>query len=522
MNSKIYTTVFLIIGIVIVLNLVANEYHLRLDLTEDREYTLSEATHEILNELEDPVTVKAYFSADLPPNIVKTRQDFQDLLIEYANVADGQVIYEFINPNEKESYEQEATQNGIRPVLINVREKDQVKQQRSFLGATIQLGEKKEVIPFIQPGASMEYALSTAIKKLSIDNKPVIGFISGHGEPSTTEMQQVIDQLNVLYETRDITVTDTTEIPTEIQTLAWVRPTDSIPDAHFKKIDKFLERGGRLLVAINRVDADLNSLYGMAVKTGLEDWLQTKGFEVKDNFVVDAQCGSVSVPQQLGIFTVQANISFPYVPVVGTFAEHPITAGLESTMLEFASEVRHIPDSGKTFTPLAFTSALSNTLTAPQFFDINKQWTENDFTQQHIPLAMAMESNSLENTQGRMVVIGDGDFAVSGPPQQTRRLQPDNVNLFVNAVDWLSDDTGLIELRTRGAISRPIIELEESTKTILKYVNFLLPILLVITYGVVRAQNNRIRRLKRMGENYEADHERKRVNENKLVHEEVQ
>ena len=498
MKSSLFLTTALTIGIIVITNLLANEYHLRLDLTEDQQYTLSDATGDILADLEEPVTVKAYFSEDLPANIARTRQDFQDLLIEYANLSDDRLLYEFINPNEKENYEQEALENGIRPVLINVREKDQVKQQKAFLGATVHLGDKTEVIPFLQPGAAMEYALSTAIKKISIANKPVIGFISGHGEPSLAEMSQASEQLSVLYDVRQIPLTDTTRLPQDIRTLALIRPTDSIPASHLQRLDLFLEKGGRLLVALNSVDADLRSRFGSAQHTGLKPWLREKGIEVLDNFVIDAQCGAVSVPQQLGIFTVQANVSFPYVPLVSTFAEHPITSGLETVMFEFASEVRAAGDSTKKFYPLAFSSEQSSALAAPQFFDIDKEWTEDDFPQANIPVAAAVEGNTM-----KMVVIADGDFPVNGPPQQQRSLQPDNVNLLSNAIDWLSDDTGLIALRTKGVVSRPIRELEETTKSILKYMNFLLPMLLVIGYGIARAQKNRVVRLKRMSENLE-------------------
>jgi gliding-associated putative ABC transporter substrate-binding component GldG len=502
MKSKLYTSALLLIGIVIVLNLLAEEFHLRLDLTEDRQYTLSSATKQIIDNLEEPVTIKAYFSKDLPPHIAKTRSDFQDLLIEYANRSDEQIIYEFVNPNEKESIEQEATQNGIRPVLINVREKDQVKQQKAFLGAVVHLGDKKEVIPFIQPGAAMEYALSTAIKKISVDNKPKVGFISGHGEASISEMTEANQQLSILYQTVDVPLNDSTNIPQDIKTLALIRPMDSIPSSHLEKLDKFLAGGGRLMIAINRVQGDFRSLYGMPVHTGLEKWLKEKGVEVADNFLIDAQCGSVSVPQQFGGFTLQANISFPYIPVVGTFANHPISSGLESVMFEFASELKLVPDSARKITALAFTSEKSAALPAPQFFDINKEWSEGDFTNQHIPVAAAIEGTLSGNQVSRMVVVSDGDFPVNGPPQQQRRVQPDNINLFVNTIDWLSDDTGLIELRTRGAVSRPIRELDEGLKTTLKYGNFLLPIILIIGYGLIRAQRKRIERLKLIEETF--------------------
>src|ERR1043166_4703345 len=129
MSNKLYISTGLVILIIVAINLVSNEFHLRLDFTEDHEYTLSKATKDILDELEDPVTVKAYFSQNLPPDIAKTRQDFQEMLIEYSNRSDGKIVYEFINPNAKEADEQEAARNGIQPVVINVREKDQVKQQ---------------------------------------------------------------------------------------------------------------------------------------------------------------------------------------------------------------------------------------------------------------------------------------------------------------------------------------------------------------------------------------------------------
>jgi gliding-associated putative ABC transporter substrate-binding component GldG len=499
MKPTLISTIALVIGILIVINLLGNEFHVRFDLTEDRQYTLSDATRDILDDLEEPVTVKAYFSKNVPPEFAKARQDFQDLLIEYANRSDNQVVYEFINPNEKESLEQEAVSGGIRPVLINVREKDQVKQQKAYLGATVQLGEKKEVIPFLQPGAAMEYALSTAIKKIAIDNKPVVGFLTGHGEPPLSEMQQANQQLSVLYQTKEIKLTDSTVIADDIKTLALIRPTDSIPSKQLDILDGFLKRGGRMLVAVNHVQADFRSLYGTVAGSSIKKWLEPKGVEIMDNFVVDAHCGAVKVPQQLGIFTVEANVSFPYVPVISTFSDHPITTGLEQVMFEFASELTFRGDSTETFYPLAFSSEQSNTLPAPQFFDINKEWTENDFPRNKITVAAAIERNPM-----KMVVISDGDFPVNGPPDQARNLQPDQISLLSNAVDWLSDDTGLIELRTKGVVSRPIRQLEESTKTLLKYGNFLLPILLVIGYGILRTQQNRIRRFRRMSENYES------------------
>jgi ABC-type uncharacterized transport system involved in gliding motility auxiliary subunit len=81
-------------------------------------------------------------------------------------------------------------------------------------------------------------------------------------------------------------------------------------------------------------------------------------------------------------------------------------------------------------------------------------------------------------------------------------VNPDNLNLLINSLDWLSDDTGLVELRTQGATARPIDDLEDKKRTFLKYLNFLLPVLLALAYGIFRFQRARIIRLKRMEEGY--------------------
>ena len=499
MKRKLLITTLLVVGIVLAINFLANEVHMRLDLTDDRQYTLSKATLDILENLEEPVTVKAFFSKDLPPHIAQTRSDFQDLLVEYTSRSNGMIAYEFINPNDNEVSERLALESGIQPVMINVREKDQVKQQKAFLGATISLGEKSDVIPFVQPGSAMEYALSTAIKRISVESKPVVGFVTGHGEPALAEMGQAMELLDVLYKPQEVSL-DSLDVPASIQTLALIRPLDSLPASQLQRLDAFLARGGRLLLALNRVNGDLQRSYGMAMSNGLEGWLAQRGVAVEPSFVVDAKCGAVTVQQQQGMFNFQTQVSFPYLPVVGRFASHPITEGLETVLLQFASPVSFVGDSTKRFTPLIYSSERSATQQAPFMFDINKQWTEEDFPERNIIMGGIVED---KGSGARLIVLGDGDFPINGPREQARSLQPDNVSLMVNAIDWLSDDTGLIDLRTKGATSRPLQQLEDASKMILKYVNFLLPILLVIIYGLMRMQRNRAIRMKRMSDNYE-------------------
>ena len=498
--KKINTTILLVLGILVFANLVSEQYFFRLDLTEDRQYTLSDATEGIMKSLENPITVKAYFSENLPPDIAKTKNDFEEYLIEYARNSDNNLVYTFINPNENEETEREALEAGINPVMINVREKDQMKQQKAFLGAVLELEEQREVIPFMQPGAPLEYLLSSSIKKIAVTDKPEVGLMQGYGQATIAEMSQVKTALDILYDFKSIAVNDSTPVSEHIKTLALVRPSDTIGQPTLNQLDNFLESGGNLFIAMNRVNGDLNNSYGSAITTGLEKWLAEKGLQIREDFVVDAQCATVSVQQQQGFFNFRSNIAFPYVPIIGNFSDHPATKGLEAVVMQFASSMHFTAkDSLTTFTPLAFSSENSASKPAPQFFDIQKEWAESDFTSSRQTVAGVLEQSHFNGNRSRIYVVGDGDFPISGGQQ----VQGDNVNLMVNAIDWLSDDTGLIDLRTKGIRYRPIDQLENGTKTTLKYLNFSLPIVLVIIYGIVRMQMNRNRRSRRIEESYE-------------------
>lgn len=496
---KNITSIALIAGILLLVNILSNQFFFRLDLTEDKQYTLSNATKNILSNLENPVTVTAYFSDDLPTQFAKNKRDFQDMLVEYANLSKGMVDYEFISP-ETDEQKQEAAQNGIQPLLINVREKDQMSQQQAFMGAILKMGEQQELIPFIEPGGGMEYALSTNIKKLAVLDKPSVGLIQGHGEPSLSELGQAYQELSILYNVENIDLNTTESIVDRFKTVALIAPKDSISPSHLAKLDDYLSRGGHVYLAYNAVDADLSQARGSALTTGVETWLQSKGIQIESSFIIDSKCGSVTVPQQRGPFTFNTQIQFPYLPLIQSFPEHPATKGMEQVILPFASPVRFQGGTNTTFTPLLESSETAGTAAAPTFFDIQKQWTNADFPMSKIPIGGVLEGNIVGETPSKMIVIGDGDFAVSG--QQGGGQSKDNINLLVNGIDWLSDDTGLIELRTKGVATRPIDELEDGIRSSLKWLNFLLPIVIVIIVGVVRMQRQRSLRMKRMQESY--------------------
>jgi len=489
-------SILLVIGIVALVFLLSRQYFLRLDLTEDKQFTMSKATRSILHKLEEPVDVRAYFSENLPADFEKVKTDFQNLLIEYNNISKGKVNYQFINPGVDEASEQEAMQNGIQPLLINVREKDEASQKKAFMGAVVEYGDQKEVIPFVSAESPMEYDLTTAIKKISVKDKPSLGFLQGHGEPQIGQMAQVAQALSVIYTMENVSL-ESEPVAERVKALVIVNPTDSIPEEQFKKLDDYLAKGGKIIAALNAVNGDFSTATGSAVPNNIFQWLASHGVMVEPTFVVDASCGKVTIQQRFGNFSIPTQINFPYLPLIKSFSDHPATTGIEGVMFQFASPIKFASQDGSVFTILVTSSEKAGTQNVPLQFDIQKQWTEADFPLSNIPLGGVVEG-LMNNPDSRLVVFSDGDFIVS----QEGNLNPDNVNLMLNTIEWLVDKSGLAELRDKGVVYRPIKDLDEGKRTFTKYFNFLFPLALVALVGIWRSQRNRRKRNQRMEEKY--------------------
>jgi gliding-associated putative ABC transporter substrate-binding component GldG len=502
-RQNINTRVLLIAGILVFVNVLSYSVFFRLDFTRDKRYTLSNATLNILKNLKKTVTVTAYFSENMPPAISQARADFKDMLVEYAARSGNKVVYNFIDPSKNDTIGGAAERAGINPVMISVREKDEMKQQKAYLGAVVKMGEKTEVIPFVQPGSAMEYALTTTIKKLSIEKKQPVIFLQGNGEPSIRLMQQAQQSLDVLYDFQTFSLGDNVPIPLEYKTLTIVDPKDTFRLGQLKQLDDFLARGGRLLITYSGLDANLQTGMGSATNIGLRKWLADKNIVIGSKFIIDAHCGAITVRSHESAFNY--NMPFPYLPMIKNYANHPITKQLSSILMAFTTDLNFSGDTNKTkFTPLAFTSDKTGLMAPPVTFDVEHQWQPSEFPLSNLCVAGAFTGIN-GNKDARIVVITNSNFEVNlmGQNQQMQKVDQDNVDLFVNAVDWLTDDTGLIELRGKEVKSVPLKDIQDSTKTLLKYLNFLLPLLIVIVYGIARMQARRSKRKKRMEEVYE-------------------
>ncbi|TNE72473.1 hypothetical protein EP331_07120 [bacterium] len=499
----------LILGILICLNYLADSFIVRLDLTDDKRYTLSEASEDIAKSVMNPITVEGYFSEGLPPQLSEVQRQFRDFLDEYRAYSGGNIEYTFLNPSENEQVEQQTQQKGIQPILIDVRERDQVSQKRAYLGAIFKYGEKQEVIPYIQPGAAMEYTISSTIKRLTAQLKPTIGLLDAGGSATLQEMPQLAQVLSQQYEIETLSGLDTTDVPANIEVVLVVRPTQELSTNVLKALDQHLMRGGKLVYAINRVNTNIQAGQASVLNTGIENLLAAYKTPINGDLLRDVNANSIGVRQQRGMIQFVNQVRYPYLPLISNFGEHPISSGLETVILNFTSTIDlTLADTTIKVTGLAFSSDRSGT--ARGFFDINpfQEWQESQFNERHLPVAALVEGqfNSAfadndsvfvpmkRSSKTAYVVIGDGDLVVNGSGEQAQMMPEDNINLVANAVDYLADDTGLLTLRTKGITNRPLEQIEEGTKTTIKYANVFVPILLVIVYGLFRMQRRKAQR----------------------------
>lgn len=476
----------LLVAVVVMANLAGQRFKFRLDLTADRRYSLSEATLKLLKGLPEAVTVTAWFTQEMPPDLAVARQDMKDLLVEYAARSNGNVVFEFIDPGSADSLETRARQEGIQQLLATTREKDKAENLRIYMGATVRMGDRKAVIPVIQQGSALEWTVSSAIKEVSIVEKPVVGLLQGHGEPPPEALGQLLQNLNVMYSAQAMSVYDTLPVHDRFAALVIVDPQDSMPPAQLARIDEFIRKGRGVVLLYSPVRSDLGGSPLLELRrTGIEEWLPRHGMRLEPRIVTDARCNQVQVMQQLGNFQMPVPVAFPYFPVISSFAEHPVTAGLDVVTFQCCSPLGPTADSSAHFTPLLLTSERSNALEPPLFIDLARQWSDADF-----PLGPRTVGAEVEvgtgAQRGRLIVFTNGGFATTGMGQMPQQLPQGNIDLVVNAVDRATGMNDLLGLRGKAVEYRPLATISDARRATLKWLNLLLPIAGAVAYGLMR------------------------------------
>lgn len=494
--NKIIKDIIYILVAVLLLNVLSCFVFFRWDFTANKRYSLSKVSKNIVQQNNDPIVVDFYVTEDLPQDIKKLAKEFHSLLKEYKSMSNVDFKINTIYPDSQEK-EFKATKAGVEPIYKEIRERDLEKVQRIFIGAVFHIGKKEAVIPKINFDTPIEYEITRILKQASDTLKPTIGFVRGHGEATFNHMPQLIGELSHLTEMQVVNLNSTDPLDHN-NVICIIDPKDTYSAYEIERLEKYLDKGGRLFIALNHAIGQLGDRNnGFINRTGVEDMLEKKGLKIKYDFVVDNNCGTIAINQQYGFLNFQSNISFPYIPIITNFSKHTITYGLKSMLLPFASSIEQIKTSSTyIFTPLAKTSAISGIQQAPVFFDFQKQWTQNDFGHPHNIVA-ALLTNDDNNSS--IVTITDADFVndaivTSGPT--------DNINFAINSIEWLADNSGLIQLRNKFTTFSFLEPLNDRSRESLKYLNFLLPIVLVILAALLHYRWKQRKRANRSRHGY--------------------
>ncbi|MCC6397132.1 MAG: Gldg family protein [Bacteroidetes bacterium] len=507
----------IVLAILVLLNFVSVRLFDRIDMTRSGLFTLADASKRLMQTLDDKVTVKAYFTEDLPAPYNSHRRMLLDQLNEYRAYAKGNFQFEFIDPSGEEG-EREAQQQGIAPVQVQVVKEDKFEVKRAYMGMVFLYEDRKEVIPVIQNTGTLEYEISSTVHRLTNRTRHRIGFLSGSGSPGLEELSRAQELLRKQYDLVPVDVAKGAAVPPDIGVLFVIAPTSPLPEPVKFQIDQYLMRGGKVAFLLNRVEANLQNQYGRALELNLDDMLQQYGLRINPDLVRDLQCASVTIVQQQYGFNIQSQVPFPYLPLVNTFSEgNMMVKDLQNLVMFFASSIDTVGvgTRGLRAEILARSSKQSGRQTGMFIFDPLRQYTREEFTESSIPLGAVVEGSftslyegkpaPVDTTPGatpppaapatrspetRVVLLGDGDFA----RDQFMGGSRDNMTLFANMVDYLMDDTGLITIRTKEATLPPLEQLEDGTKKMIKYANLALPPLLVLGYGALRWRMRKARK----------------------------
>jgi ABC-type uncharacterized transport system involved in gliding motility auxiliary subunit len=225
----------LVLGILVVLNFISIRLFGRLDLTSQGVYTLSDASKKLVGALDDRVTVKAYFTEELPAPYNNNRRSVLDILNDYKAYSKGNLQYEFISP-QGEKGEQDAQQQGISPVQVQVVNEDKLEVKRGYLGLVLLYEDRKEILPVVQNLSTLEYDISSALKRLTSKAKKKIGYTTGHGETEFSAMRQVYQAEAQQYDLIPVDLSKGEQVPSDISALLVIAPQTGFRTARSTKL----------------------------------------------------------------------------------------------------------------------------------------------------------------------------------------------------------------------------------------------------------------------------------------------
>lgn len=553
--SKIWgSRLWLLITLVLLfgINWAASVWHTRLDFTNEKRFTLSTASKDLLKKIKQPIKIDVFLKGNYPSGFKKLSSSTEDLLQEFKEIAGNNFQYDFISPEEKVPgtdvrYADTLSAMGLVPINLTSQVKEGQQQQFVYPVALLHYEDKslpvvlyKGKTPLINfqelssAEALLEYNIANAISKIIKTEKAGIGYCSGNGEPMDITVYDLAENyLNIDYKLSLFNINTQPFVPQDFKALIIVKPTQPFSEEAKLKLDQYVMNGGKVMMFIDRLNAEMDSLQikneVVAYDRGLQlnDQLFKYGARINPDLVMDLQCDYLP-------FDVNGNGQFEllpwnYFPVLESKSNHPINKNLGFVSARFANSIDTVEAEGIKKTILLSTSANARKIASPALISGKENVSAPEdakFKTPDIPVAVLLEGKftslyANRTTQAmrdsiaayggsflpqcvgdnKMIIVADGDIVLNsvikgnqpiamGMNPYTFGTQREfpfaNKDFLQNSLDYLLNENGLSEAKGKDYVVRLLDSKKvNDEKKFWQIINIVIPVLLVILFSVV-------------------------------------
>ena len=540
-------SVLIVFAVLLVLNIISSYFFQRFDLTKDKRYTLSTTSLNIIKQVENPLYVKIYLQGDLPAEFKRLQTETRDLLEEFQ-AYNKNIVFEFVDPleNKDESMDniKNLYQKGLTPINITVDDKGKQSQAMVFPWAIAVYNNKEVNIPLLKNimGASttqkvigsvqhLEYSIADGINKITIEKQKKVAVMKGNGELQDAQIAMFLMQVRESYHIGPFTLDSVAKNPTgslealQKYDLAIIaKPTETFTDAEKQVLDQFIVNGGKTLWLVDQVNMEMDSLYNDSGATlafprdlNLNEMFFKYGFRINPDLVKDEQGSTIKLATgDPGSAAQFQEFNWKFAPQVFPISTHPIVKNLGGIKFDFANSIDTLKNGIKK-TVLLKSSQYSKRIGTPTEINLNivaEETSPNHYKNTgNIPLAVLLEGSfhsmfenrilpfvqksfEAKGKNNKLIVISDGDLIRN---QLDKNFQPvelgydqrsgnlyDNKDFLMNCVNYLMDDTGLINIRSKD-LDLPLLDKEKVYEryTTIQILTIGLPLLILGLFGVV-------------------------------------
>lgn len=536
-----------VLAVLVLAALLSSQLFFRLDLTAEKRYSITDLSKEVVETLDQPVHITLYLDGELPAGFRKLQKSIVEKIADY-NAYSSQLInlsivdpYETADAKRRNQLFDELTGKGLQPTEIRQNTEQGTVTRRIFPGALIHYGDKQMSLNLLKNNPALhwevnlnnsietlEYEFTNAFSELKSTERQTVAFLNGQGELSEYETNDFAEALSQKYTVTRVTAQQLGSANAKIKTLIVANPKEPFAENDKFLIDQYLMNGGRILWLIDPVMVSLDSLsrgqmtLAFPQALNLDDQFFKYGVRLNTNLVQDVECLMIPVN------TAPAGQPAKFTPAPWYFSpllipseNHVISRNINRVKAEFVSSIDTVgkKENMRKTVILATSpySLVSETPMEVSLASVNNPPDRRLFRQPAQPVGVLLEgtfssvfTNRMVSSYGvnaseikneseptRMIVFSDGNLAANkyrftgGAAEflpmgydQLSQQTFGNKALLVNAVNYLSDDQGLMELRSRIFKIRLLdkVRLREE-KTIWQMVNVMVPLLLIALFG---------------------------------------